>query len=55
MNNKIVQVELNGYPIRKGYSGKQLKFKIGYVLPLDAERVVFSLLPAPTEKETNGI
>ena len=26
-----------------------LKFKIGYVLPIDAERVVFSLLPT-TEK-----
>ena len=24
---------------------KVLKFKVGYVLPIDAERVVFSLLP----------
>ena len=35
-----------------GYTGKILKFKIGYVLPIDAERVVFSLLPinpAPSE------
>lgn len=29
-----------------GYTGKALKFKIGYVLPIDAERVVFSLLKA---------
>lgn len=28
-----------------GYTGKALSFKIGYVLPIDAERVVFSLLP----------
>lgn len=30
-----------------------LKFKVGYVLPIDAERVVFSLLPiAELNKET---
>lgn len=28
-----------------GFSGHELMFKVGYVLPLDAERVVFSLLP----------
>lgn len=28
-----------------GYTGNKLTFKIGYVLPIDAERVVFSLLP----------
>ncbi len=28
-----------------GFSGEKLSFKIGYVLPIDAERVVFSLLP----------
>ena len=33
-----------------GYTGKRLKFKIGYVLPIDAERVVFSLLPLPKEQ-----
>lgn len=27
------------------YSGESLEFKIGYVLPVDSERVVFSLLP----------
>lgn len=30
----------------KGYSGKKLTFKVGYVLPIDEKRVVFSLLPA---------
>jgi len=30
----------------KGYTGKALEFKVGYVLPIDADRVVFSLLPA---------
>jgi hypothetical protein len=29
----------------RGYTGKSLEFRIGYVLPIDAERVVFSLLP----------
>jgi hypothetical protein len=29
------------------YTGKSLKFRIGYVLPVDAERVAFSLLPLP--------
>lgn len=28
------------------FTGESLKFKIGYVLPIDAERVVFSLLPS---------
>lgn len=27
-----------------GYTGKRLQFKIGYVLPIDEKRVVFSLL-----------
>lgn len=27
-----------------GYTGRELKFKIGYVLPLSKDRVVFSLL-----------
>lgn len=35
----------------RGYTGtKDLKFRIGYVLVLDAMRVVFSLLPPPAEK-----
>jgi hypothetical protein len=28
----------------RGYTGKRLGFKIGYVLPIDATRVVFSLI-----------
>lgn len=36
-------------PVRNDYSPEftspPLKFRIGYVLPIDAERVVFSLLP----------
>lgn len=35
-----------------GYTGRSLTFKIGYVLPIDAERVVFSLLPV--EEVLNG-
>lgn len=34
-----------------GYTGKKLEFRIGYVLPIDAERVVFSLLPPTSEAE----
>ena len=30
----------------KGFSGKSLKFKIGYILPIDGNKVVFSLLSA---------
>lgn len=37
-------VVLNKY--EEGWDYREsLKFKIGYVLPIDAERVVFSLLP----------
>lgn len=28
-----------------GYTGQSLEFKVGYVLPIDEKRVVFSLLP----------
>lgn len=35
-----------GHDVSYGdYTGRQLDFNIGYVLPIDAERVVFSLLP----------
>lgn len=35
-----------GYQSVIGFTNsKELEFKIGYVLPIDAERVVFSLLP----------
>lgn len=40
------------YTTKGNYTGsKALEFIIGYVLPIDAERVVFSLLP-PATKET---
>jgi hypothetical protein len=29
----------------KGYTGRKLEFRIGYVLPLAHDEVVFSLLP----------
>ena len=34
----------------KGYTGRELTFKIGYVLPIDDKRVVFSLLSAECGK-----
>lgn len=36
---------------RDGYTGYKLKFKIGYLLPIDATRVVFSLLPYEETRE----
>lgn len=33
------------------YSGRELEFKIGDVYPIDAERVVFSLLPIEVKGE----
>jgi Domain of unknown function (DUF3850) len=39
--------QAGGWINHKGkYSGRELEFTIGYVLPIDAERVVFSLLKA---------
>lgn len=39
-----------GYTTTGKYTNKPiLKFKIGYVLPIDSERVVFSLLPLDKE------
>lgn len=35
----------------RGFTGKELYFKIGYVLPIDAETVVFSLLPHQENRE----
>lgn len=32
------------------YTGNSVEFRIGYVLPIDAERVVFSLLPGGDER-----
>lgn len=38
--------EFSTWSINGRYTGKPaLKFKVGYVLPIDADRVVFSLLP----------
>lgn len=37
------------YDAPRGYSGRVLVFSIGYVLPIDSERVAFSLLPATKE------
>lgn len=37
---------------RIGYTGRKLEFKIGYIYPIDSERVVFSLLPV--EDVLNG-
>lgn len=36
------------------YTGKKVKFTIGYVLPIDAERVVFSLLPYNYQSAAGG-
>ena len=40
------------YNAPAGYTGKYLSFKIGYVLPIDVDRVVFSLLPLTKPNET---
>lgn len=34
----------DGWMEQRGYTGKSLQFKVGYVLPIDDKRVVFSLL-----------
>ena len=39
------------YKEARGYSGKTLEFKIGYVYPLDNNRVVFSLLDSKGESK----
>jgi hypothetical protein len=36
----------------KGYTGNKRVFRIGYVLPIDAERVVFSLCSSQAQKES---
>lgn len=40
--------ELEAAP--RGYTGRGCTRKIGYVLPIDADRVVFSILVLPDEK-----
>ena len=41
------------YEVTKGYTGNKLTFRIGYVLPIDDTRVVFSLLKE-LEKSSNA-
>lgn len=48
---EIMKMKENPFPLPRqewkeprGYTGNSLEFKIGYVLPIDAERVVFSLI-----------
>lgn len=36
------------------YSGRELSFKIGYILPLENRQVVFSLLPINYMEKING-
>jgi hypothetical protein len=36
----------------RGYTGASVEYRIGYVLPIDAERVVFSLLASDDTRET---
>ena len=40
---------MSDYEGPRGYTDRSLKFKVGYVLPIDVERVVFSLLPLPKD------
>lgn len=35
----------------KGYTGRSIEFMIGYVMPVDNERVVFSLLRKDSQKK----
>jgi hypothetical protein len=35
----------------RGYTGEHAEFMIGYVMPIDAERVVFSLLPVQESRK----
>ena len=37
------------------YTGKEIKFKIGYILPIDDHRVVFSLLKLDDEKDEGNV
>lgn len=34
-----------GKKILQGYTGREMRFEIGYVMQIDAERCVFSLIP----------
>lgn len=41
-------VTLREYEPRTGYTGKEIRFRIGYVLQIDSEYVVFSILKPTT-------
>ena len=38
-------IESSNISVPSGYTGKKAVFNVGYVTPIDMERVVFSLLP----------
>ena len=42
--------EVHWYKEPRGYTGRSVKFKIGYVLPIDEKRVVFSILDLLEQK-----
>lgn len=44
---------IHDYTTQGAYTGSRLTFKIGYVLPIDSERVVFSLLK-PEQSQESG-
>jgi len=45
---EVIHDEMGSYNQTKGYTGNEIKFRIGYVLPIDDKRVVFSLLKYAT-------
>lgn len=60
--DKVILKEWDPTPINPefstpiGYTGSPaLEFKIGYVLPVERDKVVFSLLPIPKPKEPEKI
>jgi hypothetical protein len=42
---------VGSYYTPNNYTGRSISFRVGYVLPVDAERVVFSLLPLQPSKD----
>ncbi len=50
------QTHPHDYPSRSGFTRSEpLTFTVGYVLPVDAERVVFSLLKPAPKQESGGM
>ena len=41
-----IEAMLMGAPA-KGFTGREIKFRVGYVIPIGKGRVVFSLIPLP--------